>query len=224
MEPDKKIHVIAASATALFTGILTFFTIQMYRVAENANESTQRSQRAVVSIGGITNPLRKILSDDGKRWDSVRVGLFVANGGVTPPRNLRVKINHQLFANEIPIGFQFDDLDDTPPRTIFLGPSTREAVYSILPMDTLITAVNRKQRLFFWGWATYSDVFSDTPVRLTEFCLEAVNITFSDTTKPSDPTTNMRFDIESCDRHNCYDGDCPDYERRAMASTLQEQP
>ena len=230
----------AAMWSAVFTGILTVYTVLMYQVTRDSSESTERSQRAIVSIGGVTNPFRKILSGDGSRWESIRVGFFVRNGGPTPPRDLHVKINYQAFTGELPQNFTFPDQDDRAAKAMFLGPQTSEASYVTIPVSTFINAIEEKKRVYFWGWATYRDVFRGTPTRLTEFCVEAINIVMANPAIPAIPenratntparpgvpeqivtqasqlrtNTNMRFDIEACETHNCYDEDCPDYQNR----------
>jgi hypothetical protein len=177
--------------------------------------------RAIVSFTGITPSIRKNISKDGKVWESVRVGFNLINGGFTPTREMRIKINHQLFQGEPPLDFAFGDLDNKPPSVLTLGPSVSGSAFVTVPIGRF-TAAARGERLYFWGWVTYRDVFPHSPPRLTEFCGQAVNVTFTKPDSPNDPKGNLRFDVESCPQHNCYDEDCPDYAAQAKSARQTE--
>jgi hypothetical protein len=212
----------AAAWTALFTGILAVFTVVLvyytallYNVSRDANDSTQRIERATVFMGGLGG-VRKLLSDDNTRWDRVRVGFFFRNGGPTAPRNLRAKLSYQVFDGEMPSDFAFSDNTTTPPRTLFLGPDTQQATFIDLPLSAIEDVVERKKQLFVWGWATYNDVFNGTPPRLMEFCSELIDLQYTHPVPetPLDNKNRLQISLETCPRHNCYDADCADYETR----------
>jgi hypothetical protein len=158
---------------------------------------------------------------------------------------LRVKLNHELF-EKMAGDYEFPDVDGSPAKLLFIGPNTNSATYMSVLVDTLIAAVDRKQRMFIWGWATYDDVFEGTPQRLTEFCSE-ISITFTERAARVAPPeqnpaaaallalqapqvdlippvrsrvglqTDVRMESETCDRHNCYDEDCPNYQQRTKS-------
>jgi hypothetical protein len=59
----------------------------------------------------------------------------------------------------------------------------------------------------FWGWVTYRDIFSDTPLHVTEFCeyLSAVVVI------RDNPQSPLGFAWMPCEHHNCADEHCNDY-------------
>ena len=82
-----------------------------------------------------------------------------------------------------------------------------------IPNDELEAVTAGKKRMFFWGWATYHDIFPRTPARLSEFCFIVSGATW---TKPdnSDSTADITIGTPSCPTHNCYDEECKDYQTR----------
>ena len=60
---------------------------------------------------------------------------------------------------------------------------------------------------------TYHDIFTNTPVRLSEFCDELLNVR-GDKNDLTDPSTNIGWDVQLCPTFNCSDEECADYKER----------
>ena len=73
-------------------------------------------------------------------------------------------------------------------------------------------AVNEGLRMqlvpLLWSWVVYRDVFSGTPIRLSEWCGY-----ISDVRRTANPTLAPDFTVEPCAKHNCTDQYCEDYEQ-----------
>jgi hypothetical protein len=216
--------------TAVFTGVLTVFTGLLYRVNDRMNETTRRTQRAFVSFGGMQGVSKLAAKDDPKRWTGVQVGILWSNGGSTPTRNGLARSNAELWPYELPSDFDFRDIPqpiikDTPaddpnhdkPQPLFIAPHGGMGITVSIPVEDLDEARNKKH-IFIWGWTTYDDVFDESPRRLSEYCIELVNVAFRspDGRVPDIHAidNDVKWDMKSCSVHNCADEDCPDYKAR----------
>ena len=68
----------------------------------------------------------------------------------------------------------------------------------------MIDGIRKGKHLYMYVWATYHDVFRDTPLHVTEFCFEP-------TMFDADPYTGKGSGhtyFEQCSKHNCTDEDC----------------
>jgi hypothetical protein len=78
-------------------------------------------------------------------------------------------------------------------------------------INDLIKVQKKELRLFFYGVMVYKDIFDGTPIRVTEYCREIVNVT-STKSDLTDPSGGIGWSVVSCfPGHDCYDEDCPDY-------------
>lgn len=210
----------AAAWTALFTGVLTVFTYKLYQVANAANETSREGQRAFVSFSGIT-PLAN-LTDPTR---ATRLGLEVqvkwSNSGTTPAQDALGAASAQLWASELPDGFDFKDLPGVKGQTLAIGPKGEGALSMQLPVNLLASQRAGTSRLYVWGWAVYKDIFSDDPDRLNEFCTEVTHVAIPADKTMEDPNANVGWALAQCNRHNCYDEDCPDYSERVKEARQQ---
>jgi hypothetical protein len=62
------------------------------------------------------------------------------------------------------------------------------------------------RHIYFYGWVTYRDIFTNTPEHLTEFCRELSILIVTQ--------SGIKHDWSYCTAHNCTDEDCPDYKER----------
>jgi hypothetical protein len=65
---------------------------------------------------------------------------------------------------------------------------------------------NPTRAIYFYGWATYRDIFKDTPTHLTEFCRYLTVLVIDG--------QNSQSEWGFCSQHNCTDEDCPDYKAK----------
>jgi hypothetical protein len=150
-----------------------------------------------------------------------------ANSGATPTKFAATRswiraINSPVAP--LPEGFSFplrnaedirlaaNPVDDV--NRFSIGPGGRINTPVNVTLEEVDAARKGKTHLYVWGFTVYSDVFADTPRRLTEFCVEMTQIQ-SDTVDINDTQGSLRWGVEACaPRHNCYDEDCPDYAER----------
>jgi hypothetical protein len=100
--------------------------------------------------------------------------LPVINDGNTPTKNLRIHVNIHVADTELKTDFGFPDLGDRSEVT-FLSIPPKGKIYSThLRLERLnFEAVEKEQRyLYFYGWATYNDIFEGTGLHRTEFCYQ----------------------------------------------------
>ena len=209
----------SAAWTALFTAVLAVVTVQLYRVANSAHETSRITQRAYVSFGGIL-PGRKITIATAGTQKVIAIQLIVPweNSGTTPTRNAVSQFNWQAWPSELPKGFDFPDLPSLAKRIFVIGPKGVASGPLVIPIADMDSVRKRQSRLFVWGWITYHDIFEGTRTRLTEFCTEVTNVT-SSVEDITDQTTNISWQSIICPDHNCYDEDCSDYEKRTSKSS-----
>jgi len=209
----------AAVWTAVFTGVLSVFTLMLYRVSQSTDETQRTSERAFLNfIGPVDGP--KILGNDGK-WTGQEIAINWNNSGNTPARNLTIQTNTMPFMPDIPKEYDFPLA--TEKKRAVIGPKQNYGTDVVIPQTSLADAWHSKARLFIWGTVIYKDVFPNNPDRLTEFCIELTHLTLGQkgqfkVPKPSDidapDATLVGFQWETCRAHNCYDEDCKDYKER----------
>lgn len=199
----------ASAWTAIFTGVLSVFTILLFYVAKNSYEASRMTQRTTASFVGI-QPAQKVISPDGKKWMAEQMLIVWVNSGETPARTGLSHSSWESWPNELPQGFNFPDLGDEKPRNFVLSPKGIGSTGMVIPIENFDFVRQGKSHLFLWGWVVYHDIFVGTPKRLTEYCVE---LTSMKAVKPdiTDPTNDLTWQISTCKAHNCYDEDCADY-------------
>jgi hypothetical protein len=118
------------------------------------------AQRAFLYIGAMAwNPA----------GTNVKVTPTWANSGTTPTRNLRISTNWKTSHGELPADFVFTYA--RAPERLFLGPGGRADVGAVLiPMRDIQAAIEDRVGLYFWGRATYEDMFEGSEPHFLEFC------------------------------------------------------
>ena len=126
------------------------------------------------------------------------------NSGATPTRNARYYFNVAGYPQPISDTFDFPDFKNSGSKiaSFFLGPKGALATVP-LPLNGEIIRLTKEHQLhsFIWGWTTYNDRFSDTPLHITMFCVELSEIQG----EPAQPTQIL---WTNCRRHNCADDEC----------------
>jgi hypothetical protein len=202
----------AAAWTAIFTGVLTVFTYQLYRVADNSNETAKETQRAFLSFSG-TTPVVSITGADGKRL-AVDVLIRWTNSGTTPADQAVTRASAQLWPGEFPDGFDFKDLPAANTVPLAIGPKGDGGATMLVPIAMLQAQRQASSRLYVWGWAVYKDLFKGDPDRLTEFCTEIIQVAIPTGKSIDDPTATLSWNLAQCKHNNCYDENCTDYSSR----------
>jgi hypothetical protein len=201
--------------------IYTAYTIKMYRAnkqaadaattaaqaAKDANKITKNSllyvQRAFIfvttfDVTRLTDPSTNKLNG------SMRFAFSWENGGTTPTRDMITHISERWFAKPLPENFGFPDYpENSTPFKMFVGPkATNRSSPIFVPAHDISAIRNHSGHLYFWGWARYRDVFTDTPEHVTRFCTEITDVIGA----LDGPSVNLQ--TANCNRGNCYDDEC----------------
>jgi hypothetical protein len=201
----------AAAWTALATVALTIFSGLLWKVSDRANETSIISQRAFLTNNGPA--IIKIA--DGPKLKGLNFVFAVSNSGTTPAKNAISEQDVAFWRTGPQKGFNFEDLPQVEKVTFVLGP---KASFQLNPMFVSIEqleSVAQGKYIIFWGWFTYRDIFNNTPLRLSEFCLEINNVTWAKTDH-TDASGDVFLVYPPCPTHNCYDEDCEDYAKRTQ--------
>ncbi|WP_353071484.1 hypothetical protein [Tunturiibacter gelidiferens] len=199
----------AAMWNGIFALLLVVFTCLLYRVSDQTAAANVATQRAFISFSGVGG--QNISDPTGKTLVGMSLSPVWQNSGTTPGRDAISQVNWQVWPTDIPEGFTFPDNSSVERRKFVIGPKTPLALQmGGIPIEQFDQVRQRKFRLFVFGWVRYRDIFPDTPVRLTEFCSEIVNIA-STKADMTDPTNNFSWAAQGCREYNCYDEECPDY-------------
>ena len=95
------------------------------------------------------------------------------NGGNTPTKNMRNRVNYALFEHPIDLGFGFPDFGDQPDGSTMIGPrSVMHSSYFDIPVEDLKKVKDGEAHAYIWGWADYNDLFPNTPRHRSEFCVK----------------------------------------------------
>jgi hypothetical protein len=207
-----KKYLNAGTWTAIFTGVLIVFSGLLWRVNDKANDTSIATQRAFVSFGG---PIF-VKDIQGRKLKGINVYYAMSNSGTTPVSAAILEWNMSIGPTSPQKGVDFDTLSQNERVPLVLGPKAgfqMKPVY--LSIEDLEMVAENKKHLFFWGWITYRDIFTDTPERLSEFCTDIASATW---TRPNhtDPTIDFKTDSPPCPIHNCYDKQCEDYTKRTQ--------
>jgi len=200
--------------TAVFTAVLTVFTGLLWHVSSQSNESnvaaqqaSLASQRAFLSIA--FSPRVEVVVEAGK-VTGYKVHEGWANNGTTPTQTAIAQYNVASWPDRPTQGFDFAQLPQAERQEYVLGPKAGWEVTSVpLSFDTL-ASVARGNHIFAWGWVVYRDIFKGTPPRLSEFCFELTNPTWS-AADHTNPSALFSASTPPCQTHNCYDEYCADY-------------
>jgi hypothetical protein len=201
--------------TALFTGALVLFSWLLYRSSDQAGQNSIAVDRAFLTTGGIGTIAKNV-------QNNLVVGYSFpvnwGNSGTTPTRSGAYEVNVTALDSAPNDQTAFDSLPQSEKTPFVFGPKQIIVSAAYMSLSDLEDASQGRKHAFLWGWAVYRDVFPKTPVRVSEFCMEIENVTWS-ASNHADPHTELSVGNTPCRVHNCYDEDCKDYDR--MTNELQ---
>jgi hypothetical protein len=177
-------------------------------------DSLHQIQRAFINYEGMSIGLR--LAD--KRTNLVNAWQFLVkweNTGSTPAKRMYGRSSFEPTVKPLPRGFDFPDLGVVNQGEGVLAPKGIATTTLTIPTFVLNAVKGGDQHLYIWGWSTYHDAFKDTPVRLTEYCVEITEFIASGDL--SNPSVDYNLIPVTCVEHNCYDEDCKDYDKKRQA-------
>ena len=160
------LQFVAIAALGLFLWIAL---TAMRRPVEVAERNLEIAQRAFVYVGSL---------DSNTVGTNLKVTPVLENGGTTPTRSLRISTHWRAWHGELPPDFVYNYVQS--PDRLFLGARGRVKIGSVLiPMRDIQAAIDERLQLYFWGRATYEDMFEGSEPHFVEFCyrLDAVGAT-----------------------------------------------
>jgi hypothetical protein len=195
---------------AALTAVLAYESIKS---TDTTRQSLVDVQRAVVSADTFT--AARQLGNNGQ-IDGMQFTVGWKNSGTTATKDLVYWGNWRTepFGTKIDKTFDFSDIwaptGEKVPYTHGFATAQKLIRYYpiVIPSDVITAVVDEKIELVFWGKATYNDVFKDTGIHTSEYCLIVMGF---DGVKPFDAkaesgTTYPRF--LNCPVHNCHDDEC----------------
>jgi hypothetical protein len=197
---------IAAATIAIF--VTSFLQFQILHKSNDISLATQRAFVNFKTIMGV-----RVVDPIKKRLIAIQMIVTWENTGTTPTKTATGTSNIQLWRSQLPETFTYDDVTKLKPMKAVIGPKGIGSHILSIDINDLIDAQQGKAHLFSWGSMVYHDIFEGTPPRLTEYCVEIINVR-STKTDPTDPANIFAWDLIQCPTHNCYDENCPDYDKR----------
>ena len=142
-------------------------SLYLWLALRGVRKSTQAIERNMATVQ------RAFLYISEMAWapagTNVKISPTLANSGTTPTRNLRISTNWKISHGELPADTVFTYT--RPPERLFLGPGGRADVGAVLiPMRDIQAAIEERVQLYFWGRATYEDMFEGSEPHFLEFC------------------------------------------------------
>jgi hypothetical protein len=206
---------ITALLVLVYAGLTLWMAVSTHNMATTAQTQLIDSERAYVSFVGLSDSV-KVVSPTGAVFGEL-IPLKWENSGTTPVPYGSLQIGHGFYPKGLPKDFDFPF--DLPPKPFIIGPKQTSYNDYMMAVDDL-AAINSHSSefsagFFLWGSLAYRDILSGTPVRLTEFCIEIMNLMHEGAKAPdvNDPNVTTRFKFQGCDAHTCYDERCPDYKK-----------
>lgn len=220
---------------AIFTLAIVVFNGLLWRVSRQANEVSIATQRAFISFAqaGIekvpnqpVNPLKQLaetLAARGAKKDGpptkpipltgYNFHFALTNSGTTPTKGSIFQMT--LATQDVSIPVDFDRLPVGTKTPYVFGPKgSFSGTPVFLTMDVANQIEKKTTNAIIWGWIVYRDIFPDTPIRLSEFCVQLTNPRWTSSVDHADPAGDILIDNPPCITHNCYDDNCEDYSKR----------
>jgi hypothetical protein len=207
---------------AIGLAVLTYYTLCQVTKQANAaldanhisRENLTSVQRAFVYMNGFS-----IFPASQSQKTGFVFTTMWANSGSTQALSRTYYINFISPDKPIQKGNAFCDYDASGKvvkysavSSGFLAAHANEgAATRIFVEDSLAAAVNASKRyLYIYGWTRYTDVFRNTPRRVTMFCKQIVSFG----KVPVSSTVPSMILWNDCEEHNCADDECAEYEKR----------
>ena len=167
---DTRLLMLAALLAALgLFQVIVFAVLGMFvwsalramrRSAVFTERNATRAQRAFAHVSSLAWSLASAAVKVSPTWE---------NNGTTPTKSLRISTNWKAWHGELPADFAYPYT--RPPDRLFLGPKGRSDIGSVtIPIRDIQAAIEERVQLYYWGRATYEDVFEGTQPHFVEFC------------------------------------------------------
>jgi hypothetical protein len=196
--------------------------IQAKRQADIASESLVATQRAFITFDhiGVERTTNRTPQGDVSGFEFLAI---MPNDGNTPASDV-ISTIIVVAQDKEPTDQDLLRISDRrayiegfvgPKRTLAVGKAQHSDTYLFgapLPTIHLETTVPLPKSIYLYGWAVYRDIFPNTKVHLTEFCLQLEGVgTHLPTTPGGDIVYNLP--MAACHTHDCTDEYCTNYKQ-----------
>lgn len=125
------------------------------------------------------------------------------NGGNSPTKNMRNRINYALSEQAFDLGYGFPDVgDQLNAGSTMLGPKAiMHSPIIDVPVEHLQKVKTGEAHAYLWGWADYNDVFPNTARHRSEFSVKIV-------INGDALEENCQFSFQQVERFNGFDDEC----------------
>lgn len=130
---------------AIFTGVLTVYTILLYMVANSTHEFDKRNKRPFV-FHEIHAVAKGVDRATGKVTD-FQMGISWRNTGDTPVKTAMTNSSYQLVVKDLADDFSFPDITNTPPQRVVIPPRGRSEHVLMLRMDDMRAVYENKGKI-----------------------------------------------------------------------------
>jgi len=145
----ESIAALATLGLVIVTAVLAGFTLALWRSTSNLvrgeRESSKRAPRAYVTPGHVSAPA---IAGVGRR-----ISIELRNGGKTPTRHLRMRLNFGTSPDGWPANFNYSDVPHGVTTAGHIGPD--QSIYTPhvdVPVLTIQQVVQGQTRVYVWGW------------------------------------------------------------------------
>jgi hypothetical protein len=212
---DKSILAVFTIALAVSTALLWWSTDKLWRAGERqlkiaeaaaiaAEQNIVDLQRALivpvqfscvtVIHGGPDGPIR-----------GYRVVPMLVNVGSTIAKRFVSIANYVLWDGPLPNDFAYPDGAAPEESSAVIAPKVPNPIPIDILLEDIIAIRDKQKRGFIYGWVEYSDIFTATGLRRTEFCIE---IEIVGNVMIQQPPNNPPLGFKTVGRYNAIDEDC----------------
>jgi hypothetical protein len=203
----------AAAWTAIFTAVLAVFSYLLFQANSDANKAAIATQRAFITFA--QTYFEPVPSNPKQKVAGYRLHMVMSNGGTTATEYSTYEMSIAIQDTVPDPQTNFDALPQSERFEFVFGPrQVYDGLGTYVSLSDLEDVAQEKKHMFFWGWVVYRDVFSATPIRLSEFCLNMTNPQWQNPDHSGRPGLITMSNLPCRQTHNCYDENCQDYSKR----------
>jgi hypothetical protein len=178
---------------------------------DQTKELAQTSQDALVSVQRAfvsATPVITELKQPNGSSDGVSLDISWQNSGSTPTKFLQITDQSSYDSN-----FSGDpETSKNSPLVkkakIFISPKgSYNSHLVIIPQFQLENVLKKQTIYFFWGTASYRDVFNGTEEHITKYCYY-IDPFYVEYLGSSPPKASYRYESRQCEKGNCIDDEC----------------
>ena len=203
----------ANALMAIFTVLIFFATVAYSVIAllqwtsmRESNKINRDSlvavQRAFISFSVHVIPYATVPQNNRDRIPVIwQFDVPITNSGNTPTQSLQHAVHAVVLKDKISQSFDFNDFKNG--NAMFIGPKDSPvSKTNPIPIANIANSWKGTEHIYIYGWASYHDIFPNTPLHITKFCYE-LSVGGNPESSTIPPTWYAITPI-----HNCADDEC----------------